>query len=171
MKLDLALKLAERIVTEITPYCDKVVIAGSIRRKREEVGDIDIVVEPRDRAGLRQRVMQSNPRIIAAGPQNLEVELQRGVRLDLWIATGEQPTLFGEMGTNFGSLLLCRTGCVTHNIKLVEFAKRKGLRWNPYYGVFDAQGKCLASETEEAVYAALGLKWIDPVDREPAVTL
>ena len=67
---------------------------------------------------------------------------------------------------NFGTLLLCRTGSKEHNIFLVEHAKRLNLRWNPYRGVIDGAGNVLASETEEDIFKALDLPWIQPEDRE-----
>ena len=166
MKLERAMQIAARIAEELTPFCHTLQIAGSIRRQRPEVGDIDIVCLPSDSHGLRARVLKTHPRVIADGKHNLEVTLSGGLRLDVWMAQPGQRTLFGEGGTNWGSLLLCRTGSIGHNIHLVEHAKRLGLRWNPYWGVYDGMSRCIACETEEDIFKVLKLDFIKPGDRE-----
>ena len=171
MKLEKAMEIAAKISDEIAPYCSRLQIAGSIRRQRAEVGDIDIVCLPANPAakkGLRQRVIRTNPRIIADGSYTLEVELAGKVRLDIWMAeTMNQRDFFSAAPhTNFGSLLLCRTGSIAHNVFLVGVAKHHGLRWNPHWGVYDNNGVCLASENEEDIFKALKLDFIKPEDRE-----
>lgn len=166
MQLAAAQKLAAKIVEELRPFAERIEIAGSIRRQRAVVNDIDIVVLSSNPRGLRDRVKRTGPKILADGVQNFEVELHGGTRLDLWCAAPAQRTLFGEGGTNFGSLLLCRTGSAAHNIFLVNRAKTLGLRWNPYWGVYDASGACLASETEADIFTALKLDFINPEGRE-----
>lgn len=166
MTLSRAMEIGAKIADELSPFCSRLQIAGSIRRQRLEIGDIDIVCLPSDSAGLRARVLKTHPRILANGQHNLQVELKGGVRLDVWMAQLGQRTLFGEGGTNWGSLLLCRTGSISHNIHLVETARLLGLRWNPYWGVYDGMGRCIACETEEEIFAALKLDFIKPEDRE-----
>lgn len=90
-----------------------------------------------------------------------------GLQIDLWIAHPERGDLFRIEPCNFGSLLLCRTGPIAHNVFLIEHAKRQGLTWNPYHGVSVAMGRCVAAETEEAIYQALKLVFIPP-DRRNA---
>jgi DNA polymerase (family 10) len=168
MNLDRATKIADKIKGELSPFCEQIEIAGSIRRRRPEVNDIDIVCLPRDPAGLRKRVLQSRPHIIAGGQWTLEVELAGGVRLDIWIAGHRDRDMFIGTGCahNFGSLLLLRTGSIRHNIWLVHAAKSKGLTWNAQQGLYDGHGRCVASETESDIFAALGIAYINPEDRE-----
>lgn len=165
MKLEVARKLAERIAEELGPFCTRIAIAGSIRRGRAEVGDIDLVCLAWNPGGLRERLLR-NAALVQDGQMNLIVRLGNGVQVDLFMAQGSKRELFEERPGNFGSLLLCRTGSKEHNIYLIEHAKTLGLKWNPYYGVFDAKGKCLASETEEEIFAALGLGFVGPEGRE-----
>ena len=66
---------------------------------------------------------------------------------------------------NFGCLLLSRTGSVWHNIALCNRATRLGMHWNPYQGIY-RDGVCIASATEEDIYAALELDFIPPTARE-----
>jgi len=167
--LDRALPLAEKIVLELTPFCEKIQIAGSIRRQRPDVGDIDIVAIPSHRGLMRDRMLRTHPRILKDGNSCLIVELAGRygpIQVDLWLASAGHGDLFTPTPTNFGSLLICRTGSVSHNIFLVEHAKRMNLRWNPYWGVFDQFGKCIASETEESIFQALKLDFVPPELRE-----
>jgi len=166
MNLDRAIEIAQKIAAELLPFSARVQIAGSIRRLRSEVNDIDIVCLPNDERGLRARVLKSLPRIIADGKYNLEVELKGGLRLDVFMAAPGQRTLFGDGGCNWGSLLLCRTGSTAHNIHLVETAKKLNLRWNPYWGVYDHTGRCMACEAEEDIFEALQLDFVKPENRE-----
>lgn len=177
MELSRAQGLAERIVAELQPFCERIEIAGSIRRRRRFVNDIDLVALPKRHQvnALRERVRR-NTTLISDGDQALMVRMRDGTQLDLWIASREKRDLFGTTPTNFGSLLLCRTGSKEHNIWLVEQAKRRGLRWNPHHGVFGPWGwpevkesahtVLLASATEEEIFTALGLEFIEPERRE-----
>jgi DNA polymerase/3'-5' exonuclease PolX len=170
--LDKAAKLAAKIVAALAPYCERIQIAGSIRRRRPLVNDIDIVCLPRrgDVAPLRERVL-TKTRPISDGRDIIITRLQNGVQLDLWLAQQPKKDLFSTTPTNFGSLLLCRTGSKEHNIWLVEHAKKLGLSWNPHHGVFGKSPRtgaygCLASATEEDVFAALKLDFVPPEKRE-----
>jgi DNA polymerase (family 10) len=172
LALDKAEKLAAKIVAALAPYCERIEIAGSIRRRRPLVNDIDIVCLPKpgDVAPLRERVLtQTSP--ITEGKEVILTRLKNGVQLDLWLAHQPKKDLFTTTPTNFGSLLLCRTGSKEHNIWLVEHAKRLGLSWNPHHGVFGTCPRrgvnaCLASATEEEIFAVLKLDFVPPERRE-----
>jgi DNA polymerase (family 10) len=169
LSLAKAQPLAERIAAELQPYCISLAIAGSIRRARPFVNDIDLVVLPKDNDNLesiRRRMRQSQPEVITDSAQTLIIRLRNGVQVDLWIARPESKDLFAAAPTNYGSILLMRTGSKEHNIYLIERAKSLGLTWNPYYGVFDGRGQCLAAATEEDIFAALKLDFTPPVARE-----
>ena len=157
---------ANQILGVLKPYCELVSIAGSIRRRRPWVNDIDIVLLPKRGSDLplRNRVKRSTT-VLREGDQLLSVRLNNGVQLDLFLADQKTVDLFAPTPTNFGSLLLCRTGSKEHNIFLVEHAKKIGLVWNPHHGVF-RDGELIASETEQAVFQALQLPFIEPEKRE-----
>jgi DNA polymerase (family 10) len=164
-------KFAARIRAEMEPFCERIEIAGSIRRRRPFVNDVDVVVLPKPHleAGLRERVKLKAERIITDGLQTLVVILTNDLQVDVWIAQPESRDLLEVKPSNFGSLLLCRTGSTEHNIYLIDHAKRRGLIWNPYHGVFSPIGGksvCIASATEEEIFAALQLEFIPPEKRE-----
>lgn len=184
MELERARKLAGQIVEQLGPMCEKIEVAGSIRRGRPNVNDIDLVVLPKDGQlnALRERVKR-NTRLITDGEENLIVNLTLngtpggGTRptvfqLDVFIARPASTDFFQPLPSNWGTMLLNRTGSTAHNIFLVERAKSLGLRWNPYHGVFGKcprtgrSGVCLASETEEEIFKVLGLEFVPPEKRE-----
>jgi DNA polymerase (family 10) len=171
MKATAAWPLAESVKKILAPYCDQIEIAGSLRRGRDWVNDIDLVVLPKEgqleplRARCKQRA-----KVVLDGQQNLIVELDNRaggkLQVDIFIAHPEQRDLLETKPTNFGSLLLCRTGSKDHNIYLVEHAKRLGLTWNPYHGMFASDGSLLASATEEDIFRVLQVAFIPPALRE-----
>ena len=103
------------------------------------------------------------------GNQNSTYRLERiadGLpQIDLFFAYPATADLLESTPGNWGSVLLCRTGSRQHNIYLVERAKSLGLVWNPYRGVLD-NGRVIASETKEEIFAALKLDFIPPQNRE-----
>jgi DNA polymerase (family 10) len=160
-------RIAASIVAELAKYCDQIDIAGSIRRRRPFVNDIDIVVLPKhgEYLTLRERV-RSAGFTVKDGDQELVVRLKTGVQLDLWIARQPGSDMFVNQPTNYGSLLLCRTGSAAHNIFLIEHAKRMGLRWHPHQGLFCGASQLMASATEQAIFEALALDFVPPEKRE-----
>lgn len=170
MKLARALTIALKIQEQLAPLCDRIEIAGSIRRVRPDVGDIDLVILPREgqRDAIKARCAQ-RCRVITDGEQNCIYNLtlpdRAEVQLDIFFARPAVSDLLNITPGNFGSLLLCRTGSRDHNIWLVEHAKRLGRVWKPYSGVFH-DGQQLAGESEAEIFTALELPWIKPEDRE-----
>ncbi len=90
-----------------------------------------------------------------------------GFQVDLWLAKPREGDLFSLIKSNWGAVLLCRTGSLQHNTQLCAIAMGKGLKFSPYKGVVDTKsGEIIAGETEEEIYEALGLKWRPPEERE-----
>jgi len=159
-------KLAAKIVAELTPFCERIEVAGSIRRRRPAVNDIDLVVLPHEDQvnALRERVLR-NTAPISDGPQVILARLANGVQLDLWIAQRPKKDLFSETPSNFGMLLLSRTGSKEHNIWLCQLATKLGRHFNAHHGIYE-RGHCLASATEEDIFRALNLDFVPPERRE-----
>jgi DNA polymerase (family 10) len=130
--------------------------AGSLRRMKETVGDADLLVM----ADADSRVMQrftgydEVKQILASGPTRGTVILKNGLQVDLRVVAPE----------SYGAALVYFTGSKAHNIAIRRIAQDRGLKINEY-GVFKS-GKCIAGDTEESVYAAIGLPWIPPELRE-----
>lgn len=158
---------ARTIVSELRQFCTRIEIAGSIRRVRSHVHDIDLVVEPKpgELEDLWQRCLRSSEPI-KCGDQARTFVLDNGLHVDLWIARPMHSDLLDTTPGNWGSLFLCKTGSTGHNINLVNRAKDLGLRWQPHEGVFNHRGELLASETEEQIFDTLQLDFVNPEERE-----
>jgi len=111
LSLASAEKLAAKILSELAPFCERIEIAGSIRRRRPFVNDIDLVALPlADQVeALRARVLaRTTP--ISDGTEIILTRLANGVQLDLWLAQRPHKDLFNTHDTNFGAIYLRRTG-------------------------------------------------------------
>lgn len=157
--------LADRIVAELAPHCDRIQIAGSIRRQCPFVNDIDLVAVPKSLAELQARCRErATP--VTEGKQNSIYRLSDGTQLDLFIAHDRERDMFDDIPSNWGSVLLCRTGSKEHNIKIAQVAQRLGLKWETMRGLVDDAGHIVAAETEQAILKTLNLDWIAPEKRE-----
>jgi DNA polymerase (family 10) len=134
----------------------QVVVAGSFRRGRETVGDLDLLVT----AGPRSEVMEKFAaydevrEMISSGDTRSSAILKGGIQVDLRLVPEE----------SYGAALQYFTGGKAHNIQVRRLAQERGLKINEY-GVFKGDRR-VAGDTEESVYAALGLPWIPPELRE-----
>ena len=164
--LPAALEIAERL--RGVEGASRVEYAGSLRRGRETIGDIDILAAGSDPAALSRALVSMNGvvRVLAAGETKSSVRLGTGIQVDLRVV---------DEGA-FGAALLYFTGSKQHNVLLRERAIKRKLRLNEY-GLFpdgpredeapQKRGvKPVATATEESVYQALGLPWIPPELRE-----
>lgn len=131
-------------------------MAGSYRRGRETVGDLDLLVDADDPVPVMDRFGEfANVKsVIGRGDTKMSVRLESGLAIDLRVV----PT------KSFGAAIQYFTGSKDHNVVLRGMAKQRGLKINEY-GVFKGD-KAVAGETEEEVYAALELPWIPPELRE-----
>ncbi len=166
MQLQKAQKIADKIVEALAPYCLKIEVAGSIRRRKENVNDIDLVVVPSDFGGFISRLKQNTiPKTV--GKENIIVHLRDrdSTQLDIFIAKEQEKTLFETKPGNWGTLLLCRTGSKEHNVFIANLAANRGMRWHPYNGLYH-HNRVIAWETEEKIYEALGIPFIAPENRE-----
>ena len=132
------------------------VVAGSFRRMRETVGDLDLLVTSEDPAPVVSRFTAYGEvdRVLASGPTKASVVLRTGLQVDLRVLPQ----------TSFGAALVYFTGSKPHNIALRRIAQEKGLKINEY-GVFRGK-EHIAGSTEESVYRILGLAFIPPELRE-----
>jgi len=131
-------------------------VAGSFRRCRETVGDLDILVvaETGSDAMRRFAAYDEVAEVLAEGTTRASVVLKSGLQVDLRVVAPQSR----------GAALCYFTGSKAHNIALRKIAQEKGLKFNEY-GVF-AGKRQVAGASEEEVYAALGLAWIPPELRE-----
>ena len=154
-----ALPAAETIVERLrkVPAVTAAEIAGSIRRRCETIGDIDLLVAATDPAPVTSAFahMPEVAQIVAEGPTRSTVRLRSGLQADLRVV---EPR-------SFGAALQYLTGSKAHSIALRTRALRQGLKLSEY-GVFDRRGRRKGGKTEEEMYRAVGLPWIPPELRE-----
>ena len=155
MELLKAQTIAEGIVSQLKPYCSRILIAGSIRRKRPLVHDIDIVLVPENQGKLIYKITQlmGAPRI--AGEKLITCQLA-DINVDLYIATP---------GT-WATILLIRTGSAAHNIKLASLAKKKGMMLHADGRGVTKEGVIKSGDTEQSIFEALDLPYLEPEARE-----
>ncbi|HYB44548.1 MAG TPA: DNA polymerase/3'-5' exonuclease PolX, partial [Candidatus Methylomirabilis sp.] len=162
MPIGLALPLAEAMRRALARLreVDQMSLAGSIRRRRETVGDIDILVTSSRPAAVMD-AFTSLPEVgevMSRGSTKSSVRHREGIQVDLRVVEPEA----------FGAALVYFTGSKQHNIRIREMAVRRGLKISEY-GVFsDGDGARVAGRTEEEVYASIGMPWIPPEIREDA---
>ncbi len=153
-----ALFAAEKIENELHELktVKQLTVAGSTRRRRETIGDLDILVDATEPESVMESFINSEGvvTVIARGPTKSSIRLDSGLQVDLRVL----PT------DSFGAGLQYFTGSVDHNVRLRSIAKEKGLRLNEY-GLFKAEKK-IAGEDEDSIYKTLGLQWIPPELRE-----
>jgi DNA polymerase (family 10) len=158
MNLGIAFPVAKRIVEALRQNVRSSTVewAGSLRRMRENIGDIDILATGPDRAKLI-RAFTHLPEvkdILASGETKASVIVEGGVQIDLRVVEED----------SYGAALQYFTGSKGHNIHLRGIAKARGIKINEY-GVFKGE-KRIGGKDERDVYKALGMDWIDPELRE-----
>lgn len=155
MILERAQKIAEAVVKRLAPYCKKIEVAGSIRRRRPWVNDIDIILIPSNLWDLHQEVKKLGD-TKAAGSKIMRV-MMGATQLDIYIAEPE----------TWATLLLIRTGSAENNIRLCSRAKKMG--WHLHAdgsGLFNQNVERIAGDTELSIYNALGEPWQEPWERD-----
>jgi DNA polymerase (family 10) len=154
--MDLAQYFRERIAGRDDVH--RFEVAGSLRRMVETIGDLDLLVASDDPAAVMEAFtgVGTVQRVLAKGDTKSSILTRAGLQVDLRVVPAEA----------WGAAMIYFTGSKAHNIRIREMAVRKGLKLNEY-GLFRAKtGKLIVAETEEQVYAKLGLPWIPPTLRE-----
>jgi len=158
MKLALAAQYADALVAYLGKQknVDEVIVAGSYRRCRETVGDIDILVCAEKSKSVVKAFVEYDEvaDVQTSGSQRSTVILKNGLQVDLRVIPRK----------SFGAALHYFTGSKSHNIEIRRRALQHGLKINEY-GVFKGD-KQIAGKTEDSVYKAVGLPWIPPELRE-----
>ena len=175
LKLEEARILAKNICDILSPCCQLIQVAGSVRREKAEVRDIDIVALPKAvdlPGGLfgvakvhEDRVWENLiPKALFKWGFNLEAsgqELHRFTRGE----DGFQVDVYRARLKTWGVILLVRTGSKEHNVKLCSLAKSKNMMLSASQGLLQGSN-IVACRTEEGIFSALGLKFVEPRDRE-----
>lgn len=160
MLLGRSLEIAEEMVGWLSEVKEikRVEYAGSLRRMRETIGDIDLLAASSDSASVMD-AFSSQPgvvRVVAKGKTKSTVVTRHGVQVDIRVVAPEE----------FGAALQYFTGSKDHNVRVREHAVKLGFKLSEY-GLHRVKGnKLIAAETEEEVYEALGMQTPPPTIRE-----
>src|SRR5258708_7301296 len=161
--INFARTAADRMVLYLreTANVSEISVCGSLRRWKETIGDIDLLVASDDAAPIMAAFTGAPnvERILAQGDTKSSVIVERGLQIDLRVVPP----------VSWGAAFLYFTGSKEHNVRLRGYALRKKLLLNEYglYRVGEEKtGDPVASRTEEDIYAALGMDWIPPELRE-----
>jgi DNA polymerase (family X) len=160
VRIDLALDVAEAFIDALRPLrrVQRISYAGSLRRMKETIGDVDLLVASADAPPIME-AFATHPtvsRVLAHGETKSSVLTELGLQVDLRVVPKEA----------WGAAMIYFTGSKAHNIRIRERAVRQGLKLSEY-GLFDAaSGELLAAETEAQVYERLGMAFIEPTLRE-----
>ncbi|HEX4829782.1 MAG TPA: DNA polymerase/3'-5' exonuclease PolX [Trebonia sp.] len=174
--LNVAMDTATSMVAALSPLAERVEYAGSLRRMRETIGDVDILTTASGEgaaaaimAAVRERAPDA---IVGSGPTKTSIRVDGGLQVDVRVVPPD----------SYGAALQYFTGSQAHNVAVRQIAVRAGLKLSEY-GLFrvadgdragaagrgaDSGQELIASATEEEVYAALGLQWVPPTLREDA---
>jgi len=173
--------IAEDICNHLRPGCKRIKIAGSLRRQKPDVGDIEILYipvmqeqpDPEDlfrsitvslaggridgleRARILGRRLNSKGSEMYGPKNKLMVHIPSGIHVDLFTATEE----------NWFNYLVCRTGPKELNLRICMAAIDRGWKWNPYGIGFSRGSEIRRMESEEAVFEFAGLPYRQPKDR------
>ncbi|MBI2010891.1 MAG: DNA polymerase/3'-5' exonuclease PolX [Candidatus Colwellbacteria bacterium] len=156
--LGYAIPLAEKIESRLKalPGVEKAIIAGSYRRFKETVGDLDmLVVSKKPKEVMDYFVSQPEvARVLAHGKTKSSVTLENGIDVDIRVV----------LAKSYGAALAYFTGSKDHNVAMRIIAQKKGWKLNEY-GLFDGQRQ-ITGKTEEEIYKKLGLTYVEPEMRE-----
>jgi len=138
------------------PEVKQAVAAGSYRRAKETVGDLDLLVTTSDPQGVMSAFVAYDEvqKVLSQGETRATVILASGLQVDLRVVPEE----------SFGAALQYFTGSKAHNIAIRRLGQRRGLKINEY-GVFKRTRR-VAGDSEQSVYAAVGLPYVEPELRE-----
>jgi DNA polymerase (family 10) len=152
--LSVALPAATELVNALTPLTERCEYAGSLRRWRETIGDIDVLAATRSPEPVVEEFTKQAAEVLVSGPTKTSIRIEGGMQADLRVI---DPDVWGAAQQYF-------TGSQAHNVALRALAVRNGLKLSEY-GLFRGD-ELIASRTEQDVYGALGMAWVPPPMRE-----
>ena len=155
MRLEDARSIAERVNDTLAPHCERIAIAGSLRRQREEVHDVDMVAIVKSGQELVfNGLLCAIGQVELSGPKIIRTRLPEGISADLYLATDD----------TWGGLMLIRTGSAAHHVRLAALAKQKG--WHlagSRDGLLNEDNVRIDDGTEQSIFANLGLRYQEPL--------
>lgn len=178
---DVALDVARELLDRLKPHCDRLVVAGSLRRRKPDVGDVEILYIPclcERRADLFSTLHESLAdeeihRMLGDGTLAMRPSKTGVTSWGEWNKlavhrSGVPVDLFRTRLDSWWNYLVCRTGPAASNARIAMEAQRRGYKWNPYGSGFTHlnSGTLIPMPSEEAVFAFVGLPFVQPWERQ-----
>ncbi len=179
-----AIAAAKEIVAALEPACSELIVAGSLRRRKQDVGDIEVVFIPRTITMPDPEDLLRAPKDFCAADIQINAMIAAGVlakrpnkngaftwgpqnKLAIHVPSGIPVDLFAGNPANWWCLLVCRTGSAENNKAICDAAIQRGWKWNPYSAGFsDREGRLVRRVTSERdVFHAVGLPYKEPWER------
>lgn len=175
-----ALAVAKELCDYLRPLTARLIVAGSLRRKKELVGDVEILFIPLCKAvpfdlfGTTVQMSLADDRLCdllengtLAKRTNVNGSETWGEKnkLAVHVASGIPVDLFAATEANWFNYLVCRTGGMESNIAIAAKAKAIGWQWNPYGEGFSRRGEVRRMESERAVFDFVRLPYKEPWER------
>ena len=151
----MVIHLANKIVKSLRPFCSRIRLVGSIRRKEKNPVDIDIALIPKSEKDKDkiENTLKEEGRFVQGGEKRATFRI-KGVKVELYYTNKEE----------WGATLLAYSSEFGAGIGLRMVAKRKGFKLSQH-GLFTKSGRRIAGRTEEQIYHALGRKYKEPRNR------
>jgi len=177
--------VAAEICRELKPHCvpERLIVAGSLRRRKPMVGDVEVLYIPKMVPGIRTDMFAA-PALADCVEARLEylIEARRTIarrpnrlgnetwgdknKLSVHLASGIPVDFFATTAPNWFNYLVCRTGPAELNIRISEAAQAKGWKWHPYKSGFtDREGNVIPVTSEREVFEFVNLKYLEPWER------
>lgn len=177
-----ALNVVREILSHLTPsHCQRIIVAGSLRRRKEDVGDIEILYIP---ATEERQVDLISTATVSLADEQIEAMVDRGIisrrlsktghpswgtknKLASHTATGIPIDFFATTEESWHNYLVCRTGPAASNTRIATIAQQRDYQWKPYGSGFIrlTDGKVFPMASEQSVFEFVGLPYLEPWER------
>lgn len=178
----LAMGVAEELIARMAPACERICFAGSLRRRKAEVGDVELlyvsrfesVVDTTDLFGGRVLANLADEAIAALEKDGTLVRRKNingsetfgeKIKLMRHAASGIPIDLFATREESWANYLVCRTGPAEQNVRICVAAIARGYKWEPYTAGFRRIGHTVPMHSEEDVFRFVGMPYRAPEDR------
>lgn len=181
-----AIEVARELLTHVSPCAERVLIAGSLRRRKAMVGDVELLFIPRMKEGFRGDLLAPPP-MVSMVDEALEQLIAEGIiarrlsvkgtaswgaknKLAVHVESGIPVDLFAATAANWWNYVVCRTGGSRSNIAICNAARERGWKWRPYGEGFTRvggpdHGRVHAVASEREVFEFVGLPCLSPEER------
>jgi DNA polymerase/3'-5' exonuclease PolX len=179
----LAVAVAKQICDAIWPSVHRMIVAGSLRRRKESVGDVEILYIPRFATLPRADDLFAPPEEVNLADQTIDSLIRDAIitprrnvagavtwgdknKLALHIESSVPVDLFATTEASWFNYLVCRTGSAANNTRIASAAQFRKWKWNPYgEGFTDQEGNTVAVTCEQDAFRLVGLPYLEPWQR------